>query len=70
MNYLKDMPKDRVIGTYLVRFIEKKQQPHISLHDLRTGEQLEFETWVSAWAFLEEALEEDSGYFPKLEPKP
>jgi hypothetical protein len=50
------MSKERIIGSYLVRFSEKQDVTYINVHNLRTGEQLEFETWVSAWAFLEEVL--------------
>lgn len=50
------MSKERIIGSYLLRFTQQKQQKHFYLHDLRTGEIIEFETWVSAWAFLEQEL--------------
>jgi hypothetical protein len=44
---------ERVIGTYLIRFTEEGRQQSISLHNLKTGERLVFETWVAAWVFLE-----------------
>ncbi len=50
------MSKERVIGSYLLRFTQEKQQKHFYLQDLRTGEIIEFETWISAWAFLEQSL--------------
>ena len=53
------MTKDRVIGSYLLRFTESKNLKHIHLHNLKTGEVIEFETWVSAWAFLDQNLEID-----------
>jgi hypothetical protein len=49
---------ERVIGTYLIRFTEDQQQQAISLHNLKTGERIEFETWVAAWVFLEGWLHE------------
>lgn len=51
------MPSERVIGTYLIRFIEQQNKHRISLHNLKTGERLEFETWVAAWLFIEQQLE-------------
>jgi hypothetical protein len=50
------MSKERIIGSYLLRFTEVKQEKHFYLQDLRTGEIIEFESWVSAWAFLEQEL--------------
>lgn len=58
------MSKERIIGSYLVRFSEKQGVTYINLHNLRTGERLEFETWVSAWAFLEASLEGHSQQLP------
>ena len=52
------MPKEQLIGSYLVRFSERRRHKHILLQNLKTGEQLEFETWYSAWSFLEQVLEE------------
>ena len=63
------MPEERVIGSYLVRFIELKHETHIHLQNIRTGEQLTFETWVSVWAFLEQIFEEEAICFMQLEPK-
>jgi hypothetical protein len=51
------MPFQKVIGSYLLRFIEEHQEQHIHLQNLKTGEQLEFETWASAYCFLEQRLE-------------
>jgi len=63
------MTKERLIGSYLVRFSQKHKERFISLQNMHTGEQLEFETWTSAWAFLESVLEEDKSYFPSLNPR-
>ena len=56
------MVKEEVIGSYIIRFTKKIFQQGcgiaITLQDIKTGEQLEFETWLSAWAFLEEVLED------------
>ena len=52
------MARERVIGSYLLRFTEVEQQKHFYLHNLKTGEILEFETWISAWAFLEQTLDD------------
>lgn len=51
------MLNQRVIGSYLIRFIEVQKQQRICLHNLKTGERLEFETWVAAWVFLEQQFE-------------
>ena len=56
------MTKQTVIGSYLLRFVEKQKHRHIYLQDLISGETLEFESWVSVWAFLEAKLER---YSPK-----
>lgn len=50
------MAREKVIGSYLLRFTEVQHTKHIYLHDLKTGKVLEFETWVSAWCFLEHQL--------------
>lgn len=50
------MSREKVIGSYLVRFVEKNHQPQYSLHNLKTGERLEFESWVAVWFFLDQLL--------------
>jgi hypothetical protein len=50
------MGRQKMLGSYLIRFFEEQSEHHIHLHNLKTGEVLEFETWVSAWCFLEEKL--------------
>lgn len=50
--------KERVLGSYLLRFTESKSDKQFYLHNLKTGEMLQFETWVSVWVFLEQALYE------------
>ncbi|MCA9837547.1 MAG: hypothetical protein KC422_11540 [Trueperaceae bacterium] len=59
------MSKERLIGSYLVRFSERRGVTYINLLNLRTGERLEFETWVSAWAFLEKVLEGQTSLLEK-----
>jgi len=55
------MVKDQVIGSYIIRFTKSNRQNDsflkVTLQDIKTGEQLEFETWLAAWAFLEDVLE-------------
>jgi hypothetical protein len=50
--------KERILGSYLLRFTETKRDKQFHLHDLKTGEVIRFETWVSVWAFLEHRLYE------------
>lgn len=56
------MVKEQVIGSYIIRFTKRINQQGsgiaITLQDIKTGEQLEFETWLSAWAFLEQVLDD------------
>ena len=54
------MAKEQVIGSYLVRFTETERHRQVTLQNLRTGERLEFETWVAAWVFLENQLTPDA----------
>ena len=49
--------KGKVLASYLLRFTVSNGGNCIQLCDLRTGECLEFETWVSAWEFLDQRLE-------------
>ncbi len=51
------MPKEKLMGSYLVRFSRKDQHTHVNLQNLKTGEQLSFETWIAAWSFLESKLQ-------------
>jgi hypothetical protein len=50
------MARQRLVGSYLVRFTEQGGVPQVRLQDLRTGTALEFETWVAAWAYVDEAM--------------
>ena len=54
------MTKEQVIGSYLVRFTEKERHRQVTLQNLKTGERLEFETWIAAWVFLENQLAPDA----------
>lgn len=56
---LKDI-KGKVLASYLLRFTILNGETCIQLCDLRTGECLEFETWVSAWEFLDQRFESGS----------
>jgi hypothetical protein len=60
------MASERVVGSYLIRFVQQQTQQRICLHNLKTGERLEFETWVAAWLFIEQQLEDPLLENPKL----
>lgn len=51
------MAHERLVGSFLVRFTEQGGVPQVRLQDLRTGAVLEFETWVAAWAYVDEAMQ-------------
>ncbi len=50
------MARERLVGSILVRFTEHGGVLQVRLQDLRTGRTLEFETWVAAWACVDEAM--------------
>ena len=50
------MAKDRLVGSFLIRFTESDRTARVQVQDLRTLEVLEFETWVAAWAFVDEVV--------------
>lgn len=51
------MAKERLVGSYLVRFTEGDEHGmRVRLQNLRSGEVLEFETWVAAWSFVDEVV--------------
>lgn len=52
------MPRERLVGSYLVRFTEDERGPRVRVQDLGAGVTLEFETWVAAWAYVDRALTE------------
>ena len=54
------MAKEQVLGSYLMRFTQKEQQRHVTVQNLKTGERLEFETWLSVWAYLDAQLISDN----------
>lgn len=54
------MARDRLVGSFLVRFTEQGGVPQVRLQDLRTGTVLDFETWVAAWAYVDEAMQRAS----------
>ena len=51
------MARDRLVGSFLVRVTEQGGVPQVRLQDLRTGTALDFETWVAAWAYVDEAMQ-------------
>ena len=51
------MARERLIGSFLVRFTELGGVPRVRLQDLRTGTALDFETWVAAWAYVDDEVE-------------
>lgn len=50
------MAKEQLVGSYLIRFTHSAGTERVQVQDLRTREVLEFETWVAAWAFVDEAV--------------
>jgi hypothetical protein len=51
------MARERLVGSFLVRFTEQGGVPQVHLQDLRTGAAIDFETWVAAWAYVDEAMQ-------------
>jgi hypothetical protein len=56
--------KERILGSYLLRFTETNRDKQFHLYNLKTGAVLQFETWVSVWAFLDQTLESDENTTP------
>lgn len=50
------MPRETLIGGYLLRLTRKEGRTRIVLRDLKQNDVLEFETWVAAWAFIDRVL--------------
>ncbi len=50
------MPREKVIGSYLLRLTDVGGRLRVCLQDLRAGEGIEFETWIAAWAYLDGLL--------------
>lgn len=50
------MPREKVIGSYLLRLTDDGGSLRVRLQDLREGEPIEFETWIAAWAYLDGLL--------------
>jgi len=66
------MSRERLIGSYLIRFTEHDDRPSTQVRDLRDGTTLEFETWIAAWEYLDTVLrasstsaQEDPGPSPR-----
>ncbi len=52
------MPRETYIGGYLLRLIGVDGRPRVVLRDLGRSEVIEFETWVAAWAYIDEVLQD------------
>ena len=50
------MATERLVGSYLIRFTRSRRATRVEVQDLHTREVLRFETWVAAWAFIDETL--------------
>ncbi len=50
------MATERLVGSYLIRFTRSQRTTRVEVQDLHTREVLRFETWVAAWAFIDEAM--------------
>lgn len=50
------MSREKLVGSYLLRLVQKNRHQQFNLHNLHTGERLEFDTWVAVWAFLDHSL--------------
>jgi hypothetical protein len=57
MHYLGAMARERLVGSFLVRFTDMGGVALVRVQDLRTGRTLDFETWVAAWAYVDEAMQ-------------
>ncbi len=64
------MPRETLIGSYLLRLTREGGRTRILLRDLRRNEALEFETWVAAWAFVDNVLQDvdDETTPPPMQP--
>lgn len=54
------MSREQILSSYLVRLSQSKHETKILLTNLKTGTALEFETWIAAWAFLDEVFRQSS----------
>ena len=52
------MPREKLIGSYLIRLTEEGGRLRVRLQDLRAGAPIEFETGIAAWAYLDAVLHE------------
>jgi hypothetical protein len=50
------MATERLVGSYLIRFTRSRSATRVEVQDLHTLEVLRFETWVAAWAFIDETV--------------
>lgn len=50
------MADGKLLSSFIIRFVEKRNQRLVVLQNLKSGERLEFESWLSAWCYLEEYL--------------
>ncbi len=54
------MSREQILSSYLVRLSQSKNETKILLTNIKTGQALEFETWVAAWAFLDDVFKQSS----------
>jgi len=50
------MAEEKLLSSFIIRFYKKRDQKYVLLQNLKTGEKLEFESWLSAWCYLENFL--------------
>jgi hypothetical protein len=50
------MATERLVGSFLIRFTRSPHATRVEVQVLHTREVLRFETWVAAWAFIDEAM--------------
>lgn len=56
------MARERLLGSFLVRFTELRFTEHggvprVRLQDLRSGVARDFGAWVAAWAYVDDKVE-------------
>ena len=50
------MATERLVGSFLIRFTRSGRATRVEVQDLHTREVLSFETWVAAWAFVDQTM--------------
>lgn len=54
----RETHRETYIGGYFLRLISVDGSTRIVLRDLGRNEVIEFETWVAAWAYIDEVLQD------------